>query len=48
MSGDGEYTKKVHAWFEKRYGVAKVLLTTSGTTALEMAVHLLNLKKVMK
>ena len=45
MSGDGEYTKKVHAWFEKRYHVPKVLLTTSGTTALEMAVHLLNLKK---
>lgn len=44
MSGDGEYTKKVHAWFEKRYGIAKVLLTTSGTTALEMAVRLLNLK----
>lgn len=43
MSGDGEYTKKVHAWFEKRYGVPKVLLTTSGTTALEMAVRLLNL-----
>lgn len=45
MSGDGEYTKKVHAWFEKRYRVPKVLLTTSGTTALEMAVRLLNLKK---
>lgn len=45
MSGDGEYTKKVHAWFEKRYGVPKVLLTTSGTTALEMAVRLLNLNE---
>lgn len=45
MSGDGEYTKKVHRWFEKRYNVPKVLLTTSGTTALEMAVRLLNLKK---
>ncbi len=45
MAGDGEYTKKVHAWFEKRYGVPKVLLTTSGTTALEMAVRLLNLNE---
>ena len=44
MAGDGEYTKKVHAWFEKRYKIPKVLLTTSGTTALEMAVRLLNLK----
>jgi len=43
MAGDGEYTKKVHAWFETRYLVPKVLLTTSGTTALEMAVRLLNL-----
>lgn len=45
LAGDGVYTKKVHAWFEKRYGVPKVLLTTSGTTALELAVRLLNLKK---
>ena len=45
LAGDGVYTKKVHAWFEQRYGVPKVLLTTSGTTALELAVRLLNLKK---
>ena len=44
LSGDGEYTKKVHAFLEKRYHVPKALLTTSGTTALEMAVRLLNLK----
>jgi dTDP-4-amino-4,6-dideoxygalactose transaminase len=44
MSGDAGYTKKVHAFMEKRYRVPKVLLTTSGTTALEMAVKLLNLK----
>ncbi len=43
MSGDGVYTKKVHAFLEKRYHVPKVLLTTSGTTALEMAVQLLQL-----
>src|SRR5476651_2693961 len=43
MSGDGPYTKKVHAFLEKKYGVKKALLTTSGTTALEFAVRLLNL-----
>lgn len=43
LAGDGVYTKKVHAWFENRYNVPKVLLTTSGTTALELAVRLLNL-----
>lgn len=45
MSGDGVYTKKAQSFMEKRYGAKKVLLTTSGTTALEMAVRLLNLKK---
>lgn len=45
LAGDGEYTKKVHSFFEKKYKVAKVLLTTSGTSALELAVRLLDLKK---
>jgi dTDP-4-amino-4,6-dideoxygalactose transaminase len=44
MSGDGKYTKLVHTFLETRYHVPKVLLTTSGTTALELAVRLLNLK----
>lgn len=44
LSGDGVYTKKVHSFLEKRYGVPKVFLTTSGTTALEFAVRLLDLK----
>lgn len=44
MSGDGIYTKKVHAFLEKKYRTNKALLTTSGTTALEFAVRLLNLK----
>src|SRR5258706_22706 len=44
LSGDGIYTKKVHRFLEKRYKVPKVLLTTSGSTALELAVRLLNLK----
>lgn len=45
LSGDGGYTKKVHAFLEERYGVEKALLTTSGTTALEMAVRLLRLSE---
>ncbi len=44
MSGDGPYTKKVHSFLEKKYKTNKALLTTSGTTALEFAVRLLNLK----
>jgi len=43
MSGDGSFTKKVHTLLEKKYGTKKALLTTSGTTALEFAVRLLNL-----
>lgn len=43
-AGDGKYTKLVHAWFEKKYKVKKALLTTSGTTALEMAIKLSDLK----
>ncbi len=44
LAGDGVYTKKVHEWFRKKYGVSKALLTSSGTSALELAVKLLDLK----
>lgn len=40
ICGDGSFTKKCHAWFENRFKSQKVLLTTSGTTALEMAAFL--------
>lgn len=43
LSGDGKYTKLVHRFLEKRYDVPKVFLTTSGTSALELAVKLLRL-----
>lgn len=43
LSGNGYYTKKCQAYFEKRYGFKKCLLTTSCTDALEMAAMLLNL-----
>jgi dTDP-4-amino-4,6-dideoxygalactose transaminase len=44
VSGDGEYTKKCHAWFEDRFNIKKVLLTTSCTHALEMAAILLDIQ----
>lgn len=42
ISGDGNFTKKCHAFFEKTLGVTKVLLTTSCTHALEMTALLLD------
>lgn len=38
ICGDGEFTKKCSAWMENRFQAQKVLLTTSGTSALDMAV----------
>ncbi len=40
LSGDGPFTKKCHDWIEQRFGAQKALLTTSGTTALNMAMAL--------
>ena len=37
ICGDGEFTKKCSNWMEKKFNVPKVLLTTSCTSALEMA-----------
>lgn len=44
LSGDGAFTKKCQAFLEGELGVAKALLTTSCTHALEMAALLLDLK----
>lgn len=44
LSGDGTFTKKCHALLESELGVAKALLTTSCTHALEMAALLLDIK----
>lgn len=44
ICGDGAFTKKCHAWMEERFGAQKVLLTTSGTTALDMALLMCDLK----
>lgn len=44
ICGDGPFTKKCNEWLEKRFNAKKVMLTTSGTSALEMAAWLCNLK----
>ena len=44
ICGDGSFTKKCNAWFEQRFDAKKVLLTTSGSTALDMAALLCGLE----
>lgn len=44
ICGDGPFSRKCHAWMEERFNAEKVLLTTSGTDALEMAANLCDLK----
>lgn len=44
ICGDGPFTKKCDAWIEERFGTKKALLTTSGSTALDMAALLCGLK----
>ncbi len=44
ICGDGEFTKKCNAWMEEKFKAKKVLLTTSGTSALEMAALLCDVK----
>lgn len=43
ISGDGMFTKLCSEWLEERFGARRMLLTTSGTTALEMAAILCDL-----
>lgn len=40
ICGDGLFTKKCNTWLEERFHTQKVLLTTSGSTALDMAALL--------
>ena len=44
ISGDGPFTKKVHALLERVLDIPRALLTTSCTHALEMAAILLDIK----
>lgn len=44
ISGDGPFTMRCHEWLQDRFCAQKALLTTSGTTALEMAALLCELE----
>lgn len=44
ICGDGPFTKKCNEWLEKRFNAKKVMLTTSGSTALDMAALLCGIK----
>ena len=43
ICGDGPFTKKCDAWIESRFGTKKAMLTTSGSSALDMAAFLCGL-----
>ena len=43
ICGDGPFSRKCHTWMEDRFNAEKVMLTTSGTSALEMAAVLCDL-----
>ncbi len=44
ICGDGSFTKHCHEWIEENTGCEKALLTTSCTSALEMAALLCDIK----
>ena len=44
ICGDGKYSKLCQQWIEEKFFAKKVLLTTSGTSALDMAMLLCGLK----
>lgn len=44
ICGDGEFTKKCNQWVEDKTGVSKSLLTTSCSTALDMAAILADIQ----
>lgn len=44
LSGDGDFTKRCHAWLENQIGCQKALLTHSCTAALELSALLLDLE----
>ena len=44
ICGDGQFTRKCNEWMENRFHARKALLTTSGSTALDMAALLCGLQ----
>lgn len=45
ICGDGQFTKKCNTWLQDCFQAQKALLTTSGTTALDMAALLCGLER---
>lgn len=43
ICGDGPFTKKCNTWLEEQFKAQKVMLTTSGSAALDMAALLCNI-----
>ena len=44
ICGDGNFTKQCNRWLEEHFKAQKALLTTSGSTALDMAAMLCNIQ----
>ena len=44
LAGDGAFTKKCNEWMEQKFGAGKVLLTHSGTAALDMCAILCDIQ----
>lgn len=44
ICGDGQFTKKCSVWMEERFSAKKIFLTTSGSSALDMAALLCGIK----
>ncbi len=44
ICGDGQFTKLCNAWIEEKTGTSKALMTTSCTSALEMAAMLCDIR----
>lgn len=44
ICGDGNFTKKCSAWLEEHFKAQRALLTTSGSSALDMAALLCNIR----
>ena len=44
LAGDGQFTKRCHAWVEAAHRVPQALLTHSCTAALEMSALLIDIR----
>ena len=44
LAGDGPFTKKCNEWMEQKFGADKVMLTHSGTAALDMCAILCDIR----